>query len=189
VKRAHTASALFQYLVFFLSLCKQGPCTINKTEAQTSHDIVVVVAIALRMWHFYSWQKKVIAVHNYFRGVLYNTLGSRRSGERYIGEGRLRLQEVVGSCCVYNTLGAACGKCSLSRIIFKYESMHGQRGRTVPKSSPGRAVKPAARQPAERGQIVSCGCRSVESISTRTRSTPKKRGRRTNCMIIFRRSP
>jgi hypothetical protein len=79
---------------------------------------------------------------------------ARFSGERYIGEGRLRLQEIVGSCCcMYNTRVRR-AKCLLSKMIINHKSTCTNEG-ILPKSNPGRAVKPAARQPAERGQTVS----------------------------------
>ena len=56
--------------------------------------------------------------------------------------------------------------------------------RVLPKSSPGRAVKPTARLLGERDQTV-----SYDYVWIRTRERPNEKERRTNCMIIFRRSP
>jgi len=75
--------------------------------------------------------------------MLYDKQGSRFSGERYIGEA----VEATGSRVMLHVQYAS-AQCD----VFT-------------KSSPGRAVKPAARQPVERGQTVR------------------------SCMIIFRQSP
>ena len=68
---------------------------------------------------------------------------------------RLGLQE-VGSCSMYNArVRSAMCLLSKNRLISR-RSTNGK-GEILPKSSPGHAVKPAARQPVERGQTVSCG--------------------------------
>jgi len=76
--------------------------------------------------------------------MLYDRQGSRFTGERYI-RGAVEATGGSGVMLYVQYAGAQCD-------VFT-------------KSSPGHAVKPAARQPVERGQIVR------------------------NCMIIFRRSP
>ena len=42
----------------------------------------------------------------------------------------------------------------LSEMTIGSSQIHGLQGEILPKNSPVRAVKPAARQPEERGQIV-----------------------------------
>jgi hypothetical protein len=62
-------------------------------------------------------------------------------------------------------------QCLLFRITIAINPKFAmQRAKTLPKSSPGRAVKPAARQPVERDQIVGCGTSLISHTSAyRTR--------------------
>ena len=85
--------------------------------------------------------------------MLYDKLGSRFRGERYIGE-------AVGATGggVMQYVQCARAQCDVFTVVFliSRRSTNGE-GENLPKSSPGHAVKPGARQPVERGQTVSCG--------------------------------
>ena len=87
--------------------------------------VLVKKGIALRSW----LRERIVVCRNGVHGVLYDKPGSMFFGRKvYWGRGRLRLQEVVGSCCMYNTRVRR-AKCLLSKItISRIANPHIKKG-------------------------------------------------------------
>jgi hypothetical protein len=108
--------------------------------------------------------------------MLYDRQGSKFTGERYI-RGAVEATGGSGVMLYVQYAGAQCDEFTVKNKLISRRSMN-PKGENSPKSSPGHAVKPAARQPVERGQIVSCGPDGIPSFSY-TKTVVRKRDEQT----------